>query len=163
MAAANNIAKIDKKYMKMALNEAKKALLCDEVPVGAVIVKDGKVLARAYNVRNKTKLATAHAEMLAVNKACRKLGDWRLNGCTMYVTLEPCMMCAGACLNARMDKVVFGAADSNGGVVSRIGGDVGEERTISTLNHTLTVVGGVLAEECSEVLTGYFRGKRKGQ
>jgi tRNA(adenine34) deaminase len=155
MATANSTAKSDKKYMKMALNEAKKALLCDEVPVGAVIVKDGKVIARAYNVRNKTKLATAHAEMLAVDKACRKLGDWRLTGCTMYVTLEPCMMCAGACLNARMDKVVFGAADNSGDGIT--------EKTINTLNHTLTVVGGVLLTECSELLSGYFKEKRARQ
>ena len=102
------------KFMRLALKEAQKGLEEDEVPIGAVIVKDGKVLAKAHNKRQKNKVATHHAEILAIEKACKKLGDWRLEGAEIFVTLEPCPMCAGAIANARIKKLVFGAFDQTG-------------------------------------------------
>ena len=105
------------KYMELALNEAKKAYKIKEVPVGAVIVKDDKVIAKAYNLREKTNNAISHAEILCINKACKKLKAWRLDGCDMYVTLEPCLMCAGAITQARLSKVVIGAMDPKNGCV----------------------------------------------
>lgn len=149
---------LDEKYMTMALKQAQKAMAQDEVPIGAVIVSDGKVIARAHNTRNKSKRATAHAELLAIDKACKKLNDWRLNGCTLYVTLEPCLMCLGACYNARVDKVIYGATDNNGGDKAI---QLADQLTkVNTLNHNLNVQGGILQEQCSAILTEYFKGKR---
>lgn len=142
-------------YMQLALLEADKALCIDEVPIGAVIVKDDKVIASAYNTRNSSRDATAHAEILAIQQACKVLGDWRLSRCTMYVTLQPCLMCLGACYNARLDGVVFGAYDTNTG--SR---DTDSLTATNTLNHTLTVTGGVLEQQCSDILRSYFASKR---
>ncbi len=142
-------------YMQLALIEADKALTIDEVPIGAVIVQDGKVIASAYNTRNSSRDATAHAEILAIQQACRAIGDWRLSGCTMYVTLQPCLMCLGACYNARLDGVVFGAYDTNTG--SR---DTESLTAANTLNHTLTITGGVLEQQCSDILRSYFASKR---
>lgn len=142
-------------YMQLALLEADKALSIDEVPIGAVIVQDGKVIASAYNTRNSSRDATAHAEILAIQQACRILGDWRLSGCTMYVTLQPCLMCLGACYNARLDGIVFGAYDTNTG--SR---HTDMLANANTLNHTLTVTGGVLEQQCSDMLRSYFANKR---
>ena len=144
-------------YMRKALAEAKKALALDEVPVGAVIVLDDKIIARAYNKRNKTKDATGHAEMIAIKKACKKIGDWRLNGAALYVTLEPCAMCAGAAVNARLDKIVFGAFDEKAGCC----GSVMDIPNGFHLNHTVSAVGGVLGGECSKLITDYFKTKRK--
>ncbi len=146
-----------KKFMRLALNEAKKANLLDEVPIGAIIVKDGVVLARAYNKRNTKKLATAHAEILAIEKACKKVGDWRLDGAEMYVTLEPCPMCAGAIANARIAKVVFGAYEKKSGAV------LSNYQILfsSGLNHTVEVEGGILNEECSSLIKNFFKSKRK--
>ena len=107
------------KFMKKAIEQAKKALSADEVPIGAVIVKDGKIIARAFNQMEKTQLATAHAEILAINKACKKLKSWRLDGADMYVTLEPCPMCAGAIVNARIKSVYFGAYEPKSGSAQR--------------------------------------------
>lgn len=146
------------KFMLLALKQAKRALLYDEVPIGAVVVKEDKVIARAYNTRNKSKRATAHAELLAIEKACKKLNDWRLNGCTLYVTLEPCLMCIGACYNARIDKVYYGATDNNGG--DKATDIVAKLADINTLNHNLQVEGGILSDQCSAILTQYFRSKR---
>ena len=101
----------DEKFMSVAIKEAKKANKNDEVPIGAVIVKDGVIVSKSYNKRNKSKIATHHAEILAIEKACKVLGDWRLEGCTIYVTLEPCPMCAGAIMNSRISKVVYGAQE----------------------------------------------------
>ncbi len=142
-------------YMQSALEQAQLALQLDEVPIGAVIVQDGRIIASAYNTRNSSRDATAHAEMLAIQQACRVLGDWRLNGCTMYVTLQPCIMCLGACYNARLDGVVFGAYDTNEG--SR---DTDRLSVANTLNHTLNITGGVLEEQCSQMLKDYFKSKR---
>ncbi len=145
------------KFMKIALNEAKKALKNDEVPIGAVIVFEGKVIAKSYNKRNKKRLATAHAEITAIEKACKKIGDWRLDGMEMYVTLEPCPMCAGAILNSRIKKVYFGAYETKSGAI------LSNYKILfgNSLNHNADAEGGVLEEECSALLKEFFKSKRK--
>jgi len=130
-------------YMKIALSEAKKAERKGEVPIGCVIVRDGEVIAKAHNLRESTKCATAHAEVLAINKACKKLDNWRLSGCEMYVTLEPCEMCMGAIRNARVERVYYGAAAENKG-----------------LNHGVDVVFEGNGE-CENILKEFFKGKRE--
>ena len=146
------------KFMKIALKEAKKAELKEEVPIGCVITLDGKVFAKAHNLRQTKRLATAHAEILAIEKACRKLGDWRLDGAEIYVTLEPCAMCAGAIANARIKKVYFGAYEEKGG------GAVSKFNILSEsgLNHVTDCEGGVLEEQCSSLLKDFFRSRRNG-
>ena len=143
------------KFMKKAIDLAKKAEELDEVPVGAVIVKEGKVLSYAFNKRENKKDATAHAEILAIQKACKKLGDFRLIDCDMYVTLEPCVMCAGAILNARISNVYFGAYISNGSISAE---EIAEK---AELNHKTNFVGGFEKEECSKMVSNYFKNKRK--
>ena len=145
------------KFMRKALAEAQKAATMDEVPVGAVVVKDGKAIARAHNLKVKNKDAFAHAEMLAMSKAQKKLGDWRLNECDLYVTLEPCPMCAGAIINARVKRVVFGASDPKAGCTGTLYNLPEDKR----FNHRAEIVGGVMAKECGEILTSYFRAKRQ--
>ena len=149
----------NKKYMRLALNQAKKAFENGEVPIDAVIVYNGKVIARAYNKRNASKIATKHAEILAIEKACKKLGDWRLDGAEMYVTLEPCPMCAGAIANARIKKVYFGAYERKSGAV------FSNFRILfsSGLNHEVEAEGGILHEDCSKLLKIFFENKRKGE
>lgn len=142
--------------MKKALALAEKAYAINEVPVGCVIVQDGKVIARGYNLRENRQQATAHAEIVAIEKACRKVGFWRLNGCTLYVTLEPCPMCAGAIINARIDRVVFGAYDEKRGCC----GSIYELTSDRRFNHLPAVTGGVLEEECARLMTDYFKLKR---
>ena len=146
----------DEIYMKEALLLAKNAEEQDEVPVGAVIVRDGEIIAKAYNRRQTDKCATAHAEILAIEEACRRLGGWRLPRAVMYVTLEPCPMCAGALVNARVEKVVFGASDIRFGALGSL-----FNLSELPLNHKLAVEGGVLGEECKSVLSEYFKRKRK--
>lgn len=141
--------------MAAALTMAKKAQKKDEVPVGAIIVKDDRIIAKAYNLRETKRNPLAHAEILAIEKAARKLGGWRLSGCTLYVTLEPCPMCAGAIVNARIDEVVFGAYDPKAGACGSLY-NLAEGR----LNHTPRVTGGVLADEAAAMLKAYFRNKR---
>lgn len=144
------------KFMRLAIKEAQKAEKIDEVPIGAVIVKDGKVIARAYNKRETTQQATAHAEILAINKASKKLKSWRLDGVEMYVTLEPCPMCAGAIVNARIKKVYFGAnEEKSGSCESKF-----NILTESGLNHVTEYEGGILKNECSNLLKNYFKKKR---
>lgn len=143
------------KFMKKAFALAKKAYELDEVPVGAVIVKDGEVLASAYNKRECKNDATAHAEILAIQKACKKVGDFRLIGADIYVSLEPCVMCIGAILNARIENVYFGAYISNGSISAS---EIVEK---SVLNHKSNVEGGYLKEECSKLVSDYFKQKRK--
>ena len=145
----------EEKFMKKAVDLAKKAESLDEVPVGAVIVKDGKVLASAYNKRENSNDATAHAEILAIKKACKKLGDFRLNGCDIYVSLEPCVMCTGAIINARIDNIYFGAHISNGSISAE------EISNRAVLNHSVKVAGGFMEEECSALVSNYFKSKRK--
>lgn len=145
----------DEKYMREALRLAAMAEAIDEVPVGAVAVRDGRIIASAYNTRETSKCATHHAEILAIEEACRTLGGWRLPGVTLYVTMEPCAMCAGAIVNARIPRVVFGAHDLRFGAFgSRI------DLTAAELNHTPEVEGGVLGDEARSMLTAYFRKKR---
>lgn len=147
----------EEKYMKVAIKMAEKARDKDEVPIGAVIVKDDKIIAKAYNRRNESRISTHHAEVLAIEKACKKLKDWRLSGCEIFVTLEPCVMCAGAIVNARIDKVYFGAYEKkSGAVLSNF------KITMNNgLNHTSLIEGGVLEKECSNLLKEYFEDKRK--
>ena len=144
-------------YMKEALQEANKALLLDETPVGAVIVKEGEIIARGHNRRNTDKNPLAHAEIITINKAAKKLGDWRLEGCTLYVTLEPCPMCAGAIVQARIPKVVFGANSPKAGFA----GSVMNILQLDTLNHQVDIVRGVMEEACGEILKTYFQDMRK--
>lgn len=148
---------MDDYMMKLAIEEARKAFILDEVPVGAVIVKDDKVVASAHNSREIMKDATSHAEIIAIREACRALGGWRLMDCDMYVTLEPCPMCAGAMVNARIRRIVFGAFDLRAGACGSIM-NIAED---SRLNHRIEVVSGVLEEECRKLLQNFFREKRK--
>lgn len=143
----------DEKFMKEALRQAKKAAAIEEVPIGCVIVYDGKIIARGYNQRNKKGSTLAHAEILAIQKASRLLGDWRLEGCTMYVTLEPCPMCAGAIVQARMDKVVIGAMNQKAGCA----GSVTNLLQMDGFNHKVIIENGILGEECSTMLSSFFR------
>ena len=146
----------NEKYMRRALELAKKAEELDEVPVGALIVHKGEIIAEAYNTRETSRCATHHAEILAIEEACRALGGWRLPDCTLYVTLEPCPMCAGAILNARIDRVVFGAYDRRAGAFGTL-----LDLNSLPLNHKTEIIGGVLERECADTLSAYFRGKRK--
>lgn len=144
--------------MLEALKQAKKAKDNNEVPIGCVIVRnsDNKIIARAYNKRHTTKDATAHAELLAIKKACKVVGDWRLTGCTLYVTLEPCPMCAGAILNARIDKVVYGASDYKSGFF----GGINDISNSGILNHNLEIVSKVCEDKCEKLLQDFFRERR---
>ena len=142
------------KFMKSALKRAKKGLEQGEVPVGAVIVYNGKIISSGYNKRTKTQMATSHAEMYAIDKACKKLKSWRLCDCDLYVTLEPCPMCMGAMLNARIRKLYFGAYEQKGRSMTN------ELANSNLLNHTLEVEGGVLESECSQILSGFFKEMR---
>lgn len=146
----------DEFYIKEAIALAREAEAIDEVPVGAVAVRDGKIIATAFNTRESSKCATHHAEVLAIERACAALGGWRLPGVTLYVTMEPCAMCAGAIINARIPRVVYGAKDLRFGAFGSL-----INLAEVPLNHTPEVVGGVLEEECRDVLTSYFRRKRE--
>ncbi len=150
-------AKADARYMRQALAAARRAPAHADVPVGAVVVKDGAVIARARNGREKSADPTAHAEILAIRKAAKKVGSWRLDGCTLYVTLEPCAMCAGAVVLARLDRLVYGASDPKAGFVGSLGDLCRDPR----LNHRPAVASGVLAEECGRILVEFFREKRR--
>lgn len=143
-------------YMKKALEEAQKAFDADEVPVGAVIVRHGEIIAAAHNRRELSKDATAHAEMLAIRVACEKLGGWRLLDCEMYVTLEPCTMCSGAIMHARIEKLYIGAMDPKGGAAGSILNLFEDYH----FNHRTEVVKGILEAECSRILKDFFKRKR---
>ncbi|MDL2718891.1 MAG: tRNA adenosine(34) deaminase TadA [Acidobacteriota bacterium] len=142
--------------MKQALALARRALAHADVPVGAVVVKNGVVIARGRNARERDHDPTAHAEILAIRKAAKKLGSWRLDGCTLYVTLEPCAMCAGAIVLARLPRLVYGASDPKAGFVGSLGDLVRHPR----LNHRVDVTKGVLAAECGRILVEFFRERR---
>lgn len=144
------------KFMKCAIREAKKAFAEDEVPVGAIIVKEGKIIARAHNQKEKKNDATAHAEIECIKKASKKLGNWWLEDCDIYVTLEPCSMCAGAIVNSRIKRLYFGAKDPKAGCC----GSVIDLFTPKLFNHKLEVKGGVLPVECGSLLTDFFSQKR---
>lgn len=147
------IEKTDEYWMEHALALAKNAESLGEVPIGCVIVKDGEIVSEAHNLRETSQRAVAHAELLAIDEACRKLNSWRLVGCTLYVTLEPCVMCAGAIVLARLDRVVFGAFDPKGGCAGSLMNLLKEQR----FNHRPEVVSGVKQEECGELLRSFFR------
>ena len=143
----------EEKFMKEAIRQAKKAYALREVPIGCVIVYEGKIIARGYNRRNTDKNTTSHAEINAIRKASKKLGDWRLEGCTLYVTLEPCQMCAGAIVQARIDKVVIGSMNPKAGCA----GSVLNLLEMDGFNHKVEVERGVLEDECSTMLSGFFK------
>ncbi|MDX8045486.1 tRNA adenosine(34) deaminase TadA [Gracilibacillus sp. S3-1-1] len=148
---------LDEKYMLMAIEEAKKAEVLGEVPIGAVIVHKGEVIATAFNLREKLQTTDSHAEMLAIQKANEVIGSWRLEECTLYVTLEPCPMCAGAILQARIPRVVYGAKDHKAGCAGSLYNFLQDER----FNHQVDVVPDVLEEETSQLLTNFFKALRQ--
>ena len=149
--------KDDAYYMNMALEEAKKARELQEVPIGAVVVVDGEVIAKGYNLRETRQSSVAHAELLAITEACKVLGTWRLEEATLYVTLEPCPMCAGAIINSRIKRVVFGAHDPKAGCAGTFMNLLQDER----FNHQSEVTSGVLHEECGSILTTFFKELRE--
>ena len=144
---------MNEKLMKEAIKRAKRALAIDEMPIGAVIVKDGHIIASGYNRRETKKNALLHAEMIAINRACKRLGGWRLTGCDMYVTLEPCPMCAGAAINARLDNVYFGAYDKNSGCAK----SAVDLFSMNLLSHKINCEGGILEDECRGLLQSFFK------
>ena len=146
----------DIKYMKMAIREARKAELIDEVPIGCVIVKGDKVIARGFNHRESKRMIISHAEIEAINKANKKLGAWRLEECDIYITLEPCIMCAGAIIQGRFKRVIYGAKDYKGGAF----GSSIDVMKAENINHHPEIIGGVLEQECSSLLSNYFKKKR---
>ena len=147
----------DVKWMKEAIKQAKKAESYDEVPIGCVIVKDDKIIARGYNKRETMQQSIAHAEIIAIQKACKKLGTWRLEDCVLYVTLEPCPMCAGAIVQARIPRVVIGSMNSKAGCAGSVLNLLKEPG----FNHQAQVVTGILEEECSEMMSSFFTELRK--
>ena len=144
---------IHEKYMKAALKQAQKAYALGEVPIGCVITYEGKIIGRGYNRRNTDKNTLSHAEITAINEASKKIGDWRLEGCTLYVTLEPCQMCAGAIIQARITEVVIGSMNPKAGC----GGSILNILEMPRFNHQAKVTRGVLQEECSSILTTFFK------
>lgn len=152
-----SITTIHEKYMKEALKQAKKALALGEVPIGCVIVYEGQIIGRGYNRRNTDKNTLAHSEITAINKASKKIGDWRLEGCTLYVTLEPCQMCAGAIVQARIPQVVMGCMNPKAGC----GGSILNILEMSEFNHQVDVTRGVMEQECSDILKVFFTGLRE--
>lgn len=154
----NNVTHDDNYYMKKALIQAKHALDLGEVPIGCIIVStsDGKVVGRGYNRRNTDKSSLAHAEITAIDKASRKLGDWRLEGCTMYVTLEPCQMCSGAIVQSRIDRVVIGAMNPKAGCA----GSILNILQMAEFNHQVDITKGVLEEKSTEILQTFFKDLR---
>ena len=144
------------KYMKVALKLAKKGAKKGEIPIGAVIVRDGKIISKAHNLREKSNLATGHAEIIAIEKANKAIKSWRLDSCTLYVTIEPCPMCAGAIIQSRIKNVIYGAKDIKSGA----------HESITNLfdlpfNHKVKVESGIMEKECGEIITGFFKNKRK--
>jgi tRNA(adenine34) deaminase len=147
----------DEKYMKAAMAQAKKAYALDEVPIGCVIVQDGRIIARGYNRRNTEKNALAHAELAAIRKASKKTGDWRLEDCTMYVTLEPCQMCAGAIVQSRLQRVVIATMNPKAGCA----GSILNLLQVEAFNHQVEITRGVMESECSEMLSTFFKELRE--
>lgn len=147
---------MDEKYMLEALELAKTAASLGEVPVGAVVVRDGEIIGKGYNLRENKKSASAHAEIIAIEQSCNALGSWRLSGCTLYVTMEPCPMCAGAIVNSRIDRVVYGCKD----VVAGCCGSVINFNAYP-FNHSFTIESGVCETQATELLKGFFEDKRK--
>lgn len=146
------------KYMKEAINEAKKAYKLNEVPIGAIIVYDNKIIGKGYNMRNSLKNSLAHAEIMAINEASNYIKDWRLENCEMYITLEPCPMCSGAILQARIPKIVFGARNPKGGFA----GSILNILNMTELNHRVEIIEGILKDECSNLMVEFFKNLRNG-
>jgi tRNA(adenine34) deaminase len=149
----------DEKYMKVALVEAQKAFDLGEVPIGAILVFEDEIIAVGHNMRETWNDATAHAEMVVIKKACEKLGRWRLSGATLYVTVEPCPMCAGALVMSRIDRVVYGTTDYKAGAVESVFNIVGHQ----ALNHQLAVTAGVMVDECRSIMQDFFRQRRNAK
>ena len=147
---------MDEHYMKLALEQARRAVEADEVPVGAVIVHGQRTVAMAHNQREQLNDSTAHAEMIAITQAAEAIGNWRLENCTIYVTLEPCLMCAGAILQARLGRLVYGAADPKAGAVESLFQTMADSR----LNHQVETTSGVLAQACGDILSRFFQAQR---
>ena len=152
-------AESDAAFMREALRQAEKAFRAEEVPVGAVVVQSGRIIARAHNQVELLRDATAHAEMIAITQAEAAVGDWRLNECDLYVTKEPCAMCAGALVHVRMRRVIFGCADERSGAA----GGIINLLQLPALNHRCEITAGVLREECAALLLGFFRARRIGE
>lgn len=152
-----DVFETDRSFMRLAIEEAKKAETLGEVPIGAVIVHEGNVIARAYNLRETSQNAVTHAELSAIQEACQTLGSWRLEQTTLYVTLEPCPMCAGAILQSRIPRVVYGARDPKGGCVDSLYRLLNDPR----FNHECDVTEGILGEECGDMLSAFFRAIRE--
>ncbi|WP_339252634.1 tRNA adenosine(34) deaminase TadA [Sporosarcina sp. FSL W8-0480] len=152
-----DVFETDRSFMRIAIEEAKKAKAIGEVPIGAVIVKDGEIIARAHNLRETSQNAVTHAELSAIQDACKEVGSWRLEETTLYVTLEPCPMCAGAILQSRIPRVVYGARDPKGGCVDSLYQLLNDSR----FNHECEVAEGVMADECGEMLSSFFRSLRE--
>ena len=148
---------MNEKFMREAIKQAQKAAEIGETPIGAVIVHDGKIIARGYNKRETKKNALLHAEIIAIDKACRKLGGWRLPQCDMYVTLEPCPMCSGAIINARIDNVYFGAFDKKSGCA----GSAANLFEKGLFNYDVNVTGGIMEKECAQILSDFFKELRE--
>ncbi len=149
--------KTDEYYMHLALKEAEKSAQMDEVPIGAVLVENNHVLARGHNMKEKKKDPTCHAEIEVIRKACKKKASWRLENATLYVTIEPCMMCAGTMVWSRVRRIVYGAKDPKGGAM----GSSFSLLEVKRLNHYPEITGGVLEEECAQIMKDYFQKKRK--
>ena len=147
----------DEKFMKAAITQARKAYAIDEVPIGCVIVQNDKIIARGYNRRNADKTVLSHAEVTSIKRACKKEGDWRLEDCTMYVTLEPCQMCAGAIVQSRMKRVVIGSMNAKAGCA----GSILNLLQMQQFNHQVEITRGVREEECSQMLSQFFRELRE--
>lgn len=149
----------DRFFMQIALEEAQKAYDLEEIPIGAVLVQDGQIIAKNHNRRELDQDATAHAEILVIREGCARLNRWRLTGCSLYVTIEPCSMCAGAIINSRIDRVVYGSSDYKGGAVESLFNVLSHPG----LNHEPDVTAGVLAEECSNIMKRFFRKRREAR
>lgn len=145
------------RYMQLALAEARKAAELGEIPIGAVLVHDGQVIAAAHNMRETWQDATAHAEIIVIREGCKRLGRWRLSGCALYVTVEPCSMCSGAIVNSRVDTVVYGCPDVKAGGAESIFNII----TNPNLNHCAEVIAGVCEEECAQVMKNFFKRRRQ--
>lgn len=151
---------LDRRFMETAIETARRALSAEDVPIGAIVVHEGRIIGRGYNERERLTDPTAHAEILALSAAAQHLNSWRLDGCTLYVTLEPCPMCAGAIVLARMSRLVFGAFDAKAGAC----GSLYEIPTDARLNHRVETLGGVMSERCADLLREFFRERRaKGE
>lgn len=151
------IDNIHKNFIEYTLKLAEEAKKIDEVPIGAIIVRDSQIIAEAYNLREKNQSVTGHAEILAIEKAAKKLNSWRLSDCTLYVSLEPCLMCAGALIQSRIQSVYFGAFDPKGGAL----GSLYQLHEDKRLNHRFTVIGGICQKDCGAILSEYFKSKRQ--